>query len=76
MPDAGRVYSVRMARRFVLFADRPTEELRAQARRLRLAAEKALTREGMAALLYFAEKYEAAVAEREEPPPAPTKPTE
>ena len=71
MPDAGRVYSVRMARRFVLFADRPTEELRAQARRLRLAAEKALTREGMAALLYFAEKYQVR-AEKEEPPPAPT----
>jgi hypothetical protein len=65
-----------MAKDSELFADRPTEELRAQARRLRHAAEKALTPEGMAALLYFAEKYEEAAAEREERPPPPTEPTE
>jgi hypothetical protein len=55
-----------MARRSAAFADRSAGELRWQAQSLRLAAETAMTRKGMAALLELAEKYEAAAVERDD----------
>jgi hypothetical protein len=52
-------------RRFVLFAERPSSELREQAVRLRRAALTAVTPKGMRALFDLANKYEAAAAERD-----------